>query len=81
VAFESHERIDRGPKSPTRKPVDQGPSRNAGFAAGRLLRAAALTTIEWTSLALFDHHLSMKIAIIDAVKKSDCLPFMPLAMR
>jgi hypothetical protein len=58
-----------------------GPSRNAGFAPGRLLRAAALTTIEWTSLALFDHHLAMKIAIIDAVKKSDCLPFMPLAMR
>ena len=24
VAFVSHERIDRGPKSPTRKPVDQG---------------------------------------------------------
>ena len=23
-AFESHERIDSGPKSPTRKPVDQG---------------------------------------------------------
>ena len=80
-AFESHERIDSGPKSPTRKPVDQGRLANAGFAPGRLLRAAALTTIEWTSLALFDHHLSMKIAIIDAVKKSDCLPFMPLAMR
>jgi hypothetical protein len=24
VAVESHERIDRGPKSPTRKPVDPG---------------------------------------------------------
>ncbi len=41
----------------------------------------SLVTIQWTSLAPFDHHLSMKIAIIDAVKKSDLPAFMPLAMR